>query len=188
MKVGQFVLRPGDVLRAIGGGGAGLGDPLMRAPELVASDVRDGYITVAHAAAAYGVIADDGGELDLPATSRRRADIRHARIGGQPGREASPPELPGLSVALNGDHGQWSCGYCGAELAPVQADWRQAVAKRVQPITSLFAEIGMHVRERTAEPEIKVAQFYCPSCAGALATDVMTDQRPPRSPALTICR
>ena len=43
-------------------GGGGYGDPLTRAPELVAEDVRLGRYTVAQARALFGVVMDEGGE------------------------------------------------------------------------------------------------------------------------------
>jgi len=53
-------------------GGGGFGDPLTRDPELVAADVRAGMVTVEGAARDYGVIVDDEGAVDAPATRRLR--------------------------------------------------------------------------------------------------------------------
>jgi N-methylhydantoinase B len=59
-------------------GGGGFGDPLARDPQRVGADVRDGYVTPERAREDYGVVVDDGGEVDLPAT----ATLRAARRGG----------------------------------------------------------------------------------------------------------
>jgi N-methylhydantoinase B len=63
---------PGDIIRVIGPGAGGYGDPFTRAPELVLADIRKGAVTVQSAAADYGVILRDG-IVDATATARRRA-------------------------------------------------------------------------------------------------------------------
>ncbi len=185
IKVGKFVLDPDDVLRAIGGGGAGLGDPLVREPERVAGDVRDGYITSGHGKAAYAVILDSDGNLDREATERCRFERLRARLGKDPQRRAAPPDVAGLSIALDEGEGRvWRCAYCQSALSSADEDWRAAAVRHEVPIADLFAQLDMRVRERTAAPAIGVAQFYCPSCAGCLATDVVTENADPRSPVL----
>lgn len=69
----------GEVLRLEQSGGGGYGDPLGRDPDAVASDVRDGYVSLAAAAALYGVILDPVMlSVDRDATARERND----RAGG----------------------------------------------------------------------------------------------------------
>lgn len=63
---------PGDVIRVIGPGAGGYGDPFTRAPELVLADVRKGAVSIASAADDYGVILKDG-IVDAAATAERRA-------------------------------------------------------------------------------------------------------------------
>ncbi|WP_137391110.1 hydantoinase B/oxoprolinase family protein [Rhodoligotrophos defluvii] len=63
---------PGDVIRVVGPGAGGYGDPLERSPEAVFADVRQGYVSPASAMADYGVVVHDG-MLDLEATKRQRA-------------------------------------------------------------------------------------------------------------------
>ncbi len=185
-KVGHFALNPGDVLRAFGGGGAGLGDPLFRDIRAVVKDFRDGYITAEHAEAAYGVVLRADGSEDPQATDRRRHQLRCARIGEQPVREATARAELGISVTLSesDDERWWSCAFCEAELAPVDQDWRQAVVKHELPMSEFVAELGMRVRIRDAAPAVNVIRSYCPACAGCLATDVLTDAADARSPVL----
>ncbi|MCW3067146.1 MAG: hypothetical protein JWN32_4318, partial [Solirubrobacterales bacterium] len=45
-----------DVFHQITGGGAGMGDPLLRDPARVEADVRDGFVSREQAEAAYGVV------------------------------------------------------------------------------------------------------------------------------------
>lgn len=51
---------PGDVIRVIGPGAGGYGDPFTRLPHAVLADVRKGAVSIASAARDYGVIIHDG--------------------------------------------------------------------------------------------------------------------------------
>jgi N-methylhydantoinase B len=57
-------------------GGGGYGDPLSRDAQAVARDVALGFVSVAAAAAEYGVVLDEDGQLDSAATQKRR-QLRH---------------------------------------------------------------------------------------------------------------
>jgi N-methylhydantoinase B len=66
-------LQNGDVVTMEAAGGGGYGDPMERDPERVTEDVQNGYLTLEHARAAYGVVVDpDTMELDREATGRLR--------------------------------------------------------------------------------------------------------------------
>jgi N-methylhydantoinase B len=54
--VGIIALAPGDVVGSLSTGGGGYGDPRQRPFEAVLNDVREGYVSVARAADAYGVV------------------------------------------------------------------------------------------------------------------------------------
>jgi len=54
-------------------GGGGYGDPMKRDPLAVASDVKNGMVSGAAAAAAYGVVLNADGTVDEAATAARRA-------------------------------------------------------------------------------------------------------------------
>lgn len=54
-------------------GGGGHGDPNLRDPEAVASDVALGYVSPEAARAQYGVAVDGSGKLDRDETARLRA-------------------------------------------------------------------------------------------------------------------
>jgi N-methylhydantoinase B len=74
-KVPYRKIRKGERLIALGPNGGGYGDPLMRAPEGVLDNVRDGLVSVDRARDLYGVEIV-GDEIDRAATARLRADKR----------------------------------------------------------------------------------------------------------------
>ena len=51
-------LEPGDAFRLRSGGGGGYGSPLERPVDVVANDVKQGYVSVEVAAELYGVVVD----------------------------------------------------------------------------------------------------------------------------------
>lgn len=80
---------PGDVIRIQGSAGGGYGNPFEREIERVRDDVRSGFVSVARAREAYGVVIDAAGAVDEAATRALRAEKpqpgSHFDFG--PGRE-----------------------------------------------------------------------------------------------------
>lgn len=66
---------PGDVIRVIGPGAGGYGDPFTRPPQAVLRDVRRGAVSAENAARHYGV-ALNGDDIDEEATAALRAAPR----------------------------------------------------------------------------------------------------------------
>jgi N-methylhydantoinase B len=174
-KVAHLVLARGDVFVAGSGGGGGLGDPLLRAPELVARDVADRYVSSELAAVAYGVILSAAGAVDESATSERRAELLRERIGREPERVMSAPETVGVAVR-RGDEG-WVCAYCAATIAGAGGDWREGdgVVVREAPMADRFASLGMHVRDRVEAPRVVLREHFCGMCGGSLGAETLTD-------------
>jgi N-methylhydantoinase B len=69
-------VRRGDRLMFCTAGAGGLGDPLTREPERVATDVRAGLVSVDAARSAYGVVVSKRGEIDAQATEQARERAR----------------------------------------------------------------------------------------------------------------
>jgi N-methylhydantoinase B len=71
-------------VRYLTAGGGGWGDPLERDPGRVLRDVREQYISVAHAREQYGIVLTaDGQEVDAAATAAQRVSLRDTRrLGG----------------------------------------------------------------------------------------------------------
>ena len=57
-------------------GGAGFGDPMERSLALVESDLENGYITAAGAAADYGCVVGPDGRIDRATSEARRRELR----------------------------------------------------------------------------------------------------------------
>ena len=74
-KFANVRLARGDRVRLRSPSGGGYGPPLERAPEAVAGDVREGYVSVASAREVYGVVVDEAGVLDAPATEELRREL-----------------------------------------------------------------------------------------------------------------
>ncbi len=73
------VMRQGDLLRFATSGGGGWGHPYDRPAEVVAQDVRDGFVSVGSAHDDYGVVLDpETLAVDERATAERRRATRRA--------------------------------------------------------------------------------------------------------------
>jgi N-methylhydantoinase B len=79
-KIFNVRLNRGDAYMMQSGGGGGFGDPTERDPELVAEDVREGYVSRAVAQNVYGVMVTPEGDVDVVATNSRRKDKAPVRI------------------------------------------------------------------------------------------------------------
>ena len=71
----------GDLYLSVMKGAPGLGDPLLRPPEAVAADVREGHLLPRFTESVYGVALDDeDGEADIAASEARRQQMRRERL------------------------------------------------------------------------------------------------------------
>jgi N-methylhydantoinase B len=124
-----------DVLYVRWNGAGGMGDPLRRAPEAVAADLREGVVGTAAARTVYGVaLADDGG-VDLAATQA----LRGARAPGKPRATLRPG----------------TCGACGYTDAGAPAGGGFRSIER--PLSELGAPY-------TTGPEAMLREMLCPAC------------------------
>ncbi|MBX9472394.1 hydantoinase B/oxoprolinase family protein [Microcella sp.] len=183
-KMSDLVVERGDVVIHAGGGGSGLGDPLLRSPEIVAEDVQAGWITRKHAEAAYAVILTETGMVDPDATASAREELRRRRIGAEPRAELRAPSNIGISIGVA--DGTWRCESCLQVLGPISRNWRDGATMQVQEIAARYEELDMAVAPRTTSPEVLMREYYCPSCAAALEVDVVTADWPTlAAPVLT---
>lgn len=164
-KPGSFRIGQGDVFCYTFQGGGGYGDPLLRDASLVMRDIRDGHVSVASAAALYGVVTmADGTDVDEAATAARRDAIRRERLGGQAPKSAPPADSGAPGELTIGADRHFHCA-CGADLGPVSENWKpRASMRRVTP-----ESCGPHVR---LHEELEIREFCCPDCATLLEVEV----------------
>jgi N-methylhydantoinase B len=77
-KVDNIAVVAGDRLHFITWGGGGWGDPLERAPELIAKEITQGLLTP-NGALDYGVVVSADAVVDIAATNALRAKMASAR-------------------------------------------------------------------------------------------------------------
>jgi N-methylhydantoinase B len=92
-KVFNVRLKPGDAYMMRSGGGGGFGPPMERDPDLVARDVREGYVSRETALETYRVVLDGAGRVDEAATRALRAhsDVSAARPTSMAEASEGPP-------------------------------------------------------------------------------------------------
>lgn len=71
-----YQLKEEDVYTIFSSGGGGWGNPLERAPESVAEDIRNEIVSNKEARETYGVVVDKDCNVDLAATSRLRTGLK----------------------------------------------------------------------------------------------------------------
>jgi N-methylhydantoinase B len=74
---GLTQLKRGDVVTIDAPGGGGYGNPLEREPEMVVSDVIEGYVSIESARVDYGVVIDSATfAVNMEETGRLRRQLR----------------------------------------------------------------------------------------------------------------
>ncbi len=82
-KINVLHLKRGDVVRITTPAGGGIGAPWLRELARIERDLAAGLVTPARATAVYGVVFDDRGAVDTPASGLRRAHLA-AQAGDRP--------------------------------------------------------------------------------------------------------
>ncbi|MCI4397045.1 MAG: hydantoinase B/oxoprolinase family protein [Thermoprotei archaeon] len=79
-RIANYEMLKGDLVSLRSGGGGGWGDPLERDPKLVATDVKNEYITIEQARNIYGVVIDPrSSEVDYKETQALREKLKEQR-------------------------------------------------------------------------------------------------------------
>jgi N-methylhydantoinase B len=169
-KASNVPFSQGEVYWGFSPGAGGLGDPFLRPPEVVQTDLDEGRITAAAAAELYGVVFGDDRRVDTEGSWARREDRRGAIVTtkNRPLRgDAVLSDVGG--VRPHEDH--WACAHCGAALASFGSNWKEAVVSRRRPLAAVFNAAETSVRGRDAEPAVLTERF-CGDCGAVLAVDV----------------
>ena len=148
---GVFPLMGNDALYVRWNGGGGYGDPLLRPPEEVGRDVRNGLTSTEFAETVYGVVMDAGtGEPDPLLTDRKRAALLAQRKNG-----VEPVPVTSAHV---------SCKHCGQALADTGSDWKDAASVQETPLQALGGPYS-------SGGEAVLRSFGCPACGILLDTE-----------------
>jgi N-methylhydantoinase B len=166
---------PQDVFEHTWSGGGGYGDPLDRQPEKVLTDVLNDAVSVQAAEAFYGVVIKDR-TIDQGATERKRAQIRADRIGKADVRrrkasEASSAERPisrHLVVQLDNNV---ACANCGHVIGAAGKNYKLQLTRKDNDVRQ--ANILSVDSKRFIDPEMQFRQYFCPSCAVQVETEVI---------------
>lgn len=166
----------GDVYRSLTCGGGGFGDPLSRAPEAVAADVRRRTATRGCAEAAYGVVLLADGTVDEEATAGRR----HAMLDERLAAARAPADPPAVEAAreiatmggalrvfeAGGEH--FTGCTCGCLWAPVDRNYKTGLAVLETPIQAASPYANPFA---VGEP-FAFRRFICPSCRRVVEIEV----------------
>ncbi len=166
---------PLDVFEHTWSGGGGYGDPLVRPPEKVLADVINDAVTVEAARKFYGVVVANGA-VDAKATKKEREKIRENRLG-------KTPDATG-SDGANGDFvrrisnrlvmdakNNVACQNCGHVIGPATENYKFGLVRKdnnIQEANPLIVDPELFI-----DPEMVFRQFFCPSCATQIETEVV---------------
>ena len=178
-------LKRGDVYRCITSGGGGYGDPLLRDPDRVLSDVLWGLSSAEAARTLYGVLIDEREkQVDMEGTRRLRKELREARRGASawgpkgsplergPARLETPmdpsPSEGGPAATRIGEYlaivpqggGRIHCRACGEFLCAASADFKDHLLHATMPLQAA----GPRVDPRRRGEAFCLHAYFCPSC------------------------
>ena len=148
-------LSPDDLFEFRCASGGGFGDPLDREPAAVQRDVHRGVIDTEIAQRVYGVVLDDGGQVDPAATADCRQQIARERLErAQPPAKPVSATLVSASEPANGADLPLYLGVVqrgnvamsersGAPLAVAPDHWTDGCPVLVEPRSDLGPEVDI---------------------------------------------
>ncbi|CAB4873232.1 unannotated protein [freshwater metagenome] len=174
-KVFDNRITENDVFEVLPNPGASYGDPVLRLPELVEDDVREGKSSREEADRIYGVVLHEDGSLDAAATTERRAALLRDRlVAAKPAPEprsgtiTSVVERALATVVVGpGQNGAaLACVHCHQELAPREGNYRLGTAW----LEYRTPEFGAHFTDPQEQVghDLRWRSYLCPSCGHAL--------------------
>jgi N-methylhydantoinase B len=165
-----------------GANNPGYGDPLARAPQAVADDVRAGRLDPETATRVYAVAWSAGGALDEAGSARLRADRLRARLRSARPPAAAPRPLDQRAEVrqLGGELGvliedgrpvEWVSLSGRARLGPVTGSYTSGCALLEGPLNAAEPEFG--TRPDRPGAEMLLRQYLCPVSGRRLAVEIL---------------
>ena len=181
-------LMPQDVFEIIPNPGGGFGDPLLRATELLETDLREGRLPREQAERYYGVVLDDRGNVDAEATAERRQALRDERLARSraprepvEGTAESGSAETGLLAAValvETDAGRMqACRHCGKLLATAAGAYRRG-CRELEDDMAALSEFHLDPQEQAGQ-HLVLRRYICPGCALALDAELCRPEDPP---------
>lgn len=161
-------MRLGDVWYHSWQAGGGYGDPLLRDPERVATDLARGVVSAAAANDIYGVVVARDGKADPAATAARRKAIAAGRLAGgaQPGTDGEirfsghGKHRYADTFVVDFDRDEILCGQCGHRHCAAGEDLLPHLKEVSAPLRAAGPVRGEdYDRERFA-----LRQLCCSAC------------------------
>jgi N-methylhydantoinase B len=183
-KSNGTMLESGDVVEFTILGGGGYGDPLLRDPLLVATDVANGYVSAEVARETYGVVLEADGAVADAATEDARAAIIDQRGEWQALDSAAAafpepggiirPVHAGISVRGGDDAGDLQvCDHCDSVICRAEDDYKRFALRSVTGVDSLP---GATIDSATfIDDRMDFILYCCPSCKVLLTTEVVRE-------------
>ena len=168
------VLQENDVWICSWAGAGSYGDPLLREPSSVETDVEMGRVTSSWAKAVYGVVIGD-----FEATDSLRKRLLQERIGSKPTKVVDI-KAPALGIAIHESleirEGSVVCRPSNTRICDSNENWKEHVPTRVLPIS----ELNPRLRDPSIYIDAKVEgrQYFCPSSGLLLETEILVDGAP----------
>jgi N-methylhydantoinase B len=163
--------------------GGGYGDPLLRTPESVATDVERGAVSEAAARDIYGVVIGAGGRLDAGATEKRRAEIRAARLAAAAVPEGGGAEMRfagrgvlhvGHALTVDFDGNEILCAHCGKVHCRADEDLLPALRELAAPLAAAGSVRGQDYDAG----RFSLRQLCCRHCGTLVDARVALDGAP----------
>lgn len=171
-----FAFGDGDIIHWVSPAAPGYGDPLLREPTLVASDLENMLVDEPSAERVYGVVFD-AGVVDTAATTATRLELRKKRLGG---REPGEPVPAPASAEKVGDllhivDGRWWCN--GADLGPATANYKDGAITRDTLVRHIAPE--HEVSDTEMADRISFREYLCPVTGLRIGADLIADDDAP---------
>ena len=170
---GVFPLMGEDTLEVRWNGGGGIGDPLLRPPSAVQSDVQAGIVSIDAARGVYGVVVTpETTAVDEAATRTERDMLMQARSAGSETQLRSGGSPINLKFTHGDDAIVVSCVHCDHALAQNGEAWKSGLAPKERKMNEIMAAY-------TTSDGVKLREYLCPQCGVLLDSETTYEDDPP---------
>ncbi|HTW86380.1 MAG TPA: hydantoinase B/oxoprolinase family protein [Candidatus Binataceae bacterium] len=191
----ESYLNPADVHFLHWQGAGGMGDPILRDPEMVRRDILELRVAAEPARDIYGVVLDAKFAVDTRKTEERRRHIRNdrkaaARRADKAASQSQPHQHAHHTasdlhwndnlVEMDGDGRRvLKCNHCGHTICDRSENYLEHLAL-VEGASKLGGPQIFPEPWRYIDTKVQFRQFCCPGCYTAFLTQVVPENHPTR--------